>query len=433
MPTQQLRPGGFVKRKSLPVRGIICLSIAVTGFLLALNNARAQTEPRLAKPPLITQSIDESKLITLQGNTHPGANVANDRGATAPDFQMEHMLLQLKRSPDQEQALQKFIEELHTEGSPNFHRWLTAQEFGDRFGLGQQDLDTLKRWLESHGLKVNVVYPSGLLIDFSGSAGNVREAFRTEIHNIDFKGEKHVSNMSDPQVPAALAPVVSGVVSLNDFRPRPMHKLHKAHSNFTFSDSLGTTYAVVPGDLATIYNLNPLFSAGYSGQGQTIVLIEDTDVFSPSDWNNFRSAFGLASYTSGSFSSIHPAPSSGTNNCGVPRVIAPNDAEAILDAEWASAAAPSAAIEMASCADTATTFGGLIAIQNLINASSQPPAIVSISYGQCETVNGAAANAAYNATYQQAVAEGVSIYVAAGDSGAAGCDNSVSAATNGHD
>src|SRR6202011_772281 len=119
------------------------------------------------------------------------------------------------------------------------------------------------------------------------------------------------------------------------------------------------------------------------------------------------------------------------NNCGAPGVVPLNDGEAILDAEWASASAPSAAIEMAACADTGTTFGGLIAIQNLINASTPPPSIMSISYGQCETVNGAAANAAYNSAYQQAVAEGISIFVAAGDSGAAGCDNSVSEASNG--
>src|SRR5437016_43616 len=211
-----------------------------------------------------------------------------------------------------------------------------------------------------------------------------------------------------------------------------MHHMRRAGTEFTFPDSLGgTSFAVVPGDLATIYNLNPLFHAGYSGQGQTIVLIEDTDVFSASDWNTFRSTFGLSAYGSASFTSVHPAPSNGRNNCLAPGVRAPNEAEAILDAEWASAAAPSAAIQMASCADTATTFGGLIAIQNLINATGQPPAIMSISYGQCETVNGAAANAAYNSTYQQAVAEGISIFVAAGDSGAAGCDNSVSEATHG--
>src|SRR5258708_32549526 len=158
-----------------------------------------------------------------------------------------------------------------------------------------------------------------------------------------------------------------------------MYKMHQLRPQFTFSDpSGGNAYAVVPADLAKIYNLNALFSAGTSGQGQTIVLIEDVDVFTAADWNTFRSTFGLSAYTSGSFTQVHPAPSSGTNNCGAPGVFAPNDAEAILDAECASAAAPSAAIEMAACADTTTTFGGLIAVQNLINATAPPP-IISIS------------------------------------------------------
>ena len=177
----------------------------------------------------------------------------------------------------------------------------------------------------------------------------------------------------------------------------------------------------MPADLATIYNLNPLFGAGYSGQGQTIVVIEDTNVYTTSDWTTFRSTFGLSGYTAGSFTQVHPAPGSGANNCSNPGVNG-DDGEAILDAEWASAAAPSAAIELASCSDTNTTFGGLIALQNLINESSTPPAIVSISYGECEAYNGASANAAYSSAYQQAVTEGVSVFVSSGDEGAASCD-----------
>jgi hypothetical protein len=381
---------------------------------------------------LITQKIDESNRVQLAGNTRPEAWAGNDRGAVADDLPMEHMLLQLKRPPEQEQALREFIDEQETEGSPNFHRWISAQEFGERFGLAKQDLEAITSWLISHGFKVNVVYPSGMVIDFSGTAGQVREAFQTKIHYLEAKGEKHIANMSDPGIPATLASAVSGIVSLHDFRPHTMHKLRKPQGQYTFPDGLGgNNYALVPADLATIYNLNPLFSAGYSGQGQTIVVIEDTNVFTASDWNTFRSTLGLSGYTSGSFTTVHPAPSSGTNNCASPGVIAPNDAEAILDAEWASAAAPNAAIVMATCADSGATFGGLIAVQNLINASSQPPSIMSISYGQCETVNGAAANAAYNSVYQQAATEGVSVFVAAGDSGAAGCDNSAANATNG--
>src|SRR6267378_15308 len=414
------------------VRKLGSFSLIVLAVLFAERAVNAQVESGRHARPRITQGVNEMERAALQGNTRPEASPANDRGPVANNFAMEHMLLQLTRSPEQEVALQQFIDELHSKDSPNFHHWLTAQEFGERFGLAKPDLDTVAAWLESHGLHVNVVYPSGMLIDFSGTAAQVRKAFQTEIHYLNVRGEKHVGNISDPRVPAALAPVVAGIVSLHDFRPHAMHHLHKPHTEFTFTDAFGNpNYAVVPADLATIYNLNPLFSAGISGQGQTIVLIEDTDVFSASDWTTFRSTLGLSGYTSATFSQVHPASPSGPNNCGAPGAFAPNDAEAILDAEWASASAPGAAIEMAACADTNTTFGGLIAMQNLINGSTPPPSIISISYGQCETVNGAAANAAYNSTYQQAVAEGVSVFVAAGDSGAAGCDNSVAEATHG--
>src|SRR5216684_874347 len=408
------------------------LALAAVGALVATPSVYAQTESGLHGRARIIQAVNEADRVALAGNTHPEARIANDRGPVANAFAMEHMLLQLKRSPAQELAVQKFLDELQSKGSPNFHHWVTAQEFGERFGLAKSDLDAVTTWLESHGFQVNVVYPSGMLIDFSGTAAQVRKAFQTEIHYLAVKGERHIGNMSDPRIPAALTPVVAGIVSLHDFRPHTMHHLHKTHTEFTFTDAAGNpNYAVVPADLATIYNLNPLFSAGISGQGQTIVLIEDTDVFSASDWTAFRSTLGLSGYTSASFAQVHPASPSGPNNCGAPGAFAPNDAEAILDAEWASASAPSAAIEMVACADTSTTFGGLIAIQNLINSSTPPPSIMSISYGQCETVNGAAANAAYNSAYQQAVAEGVSVFVAAGDSGAAGCDNSVAEATHG--
>ncbi len=409
-------------------------AIVVFAAFISAPTVCAQIEPGFSTRSRVIQSIDETNRITLMGNTYPEVRPENDRGAVANNFAMGHMFLQLKRSPEQELALQQYLDSLQTKISPHFHHWMTAQEFGERFGLAKSDLDAVVGWLESHGLRVNGVYPSGLLIDFSGTAAQVREAFQTEIHYLEVKGESHFGNISDPRIPAALAPVVTGVVSLHDFRPHPMHRLHKPHTEFTFTDSLGgTNYAVVPADLAKIYNLTPLFSADISGQGQTIVLIEDTDVFGASDWNTFRQTFGLAGYTSGSFTQVHPPapPSLPGNNCADPGVIAPNDAEAIIDAEYASASAPSAAIEMAACADSGTTFGGLIAIQNLVNAATTPPAIMSISYGQCETFNGAAANAAYNSAYQQAVAEGVSVFVAAGDSGAAGCDNNATEATHG--
>jgi hypothetical protein len=402
---------------------LACLCFFIVPTAQAVNSAR----------PLITQNIDEAKLITLQGNTRPEARAKNDRGLVDNSLKMDHMLLQLKRSPEQEQELRQLTDQLHDSSSQNYHQWLTSAEFGERFGLARQDIDTITRWLQSHGLKVNVVYKSGLLIDFSGTAGQVREAFHTEIHQLSVKGVKHIANMSDPKIPAALSGAVAGVVSLHNFMP---HAMYKPKANYTFAGCVnvaGNTvncYAVVPADLATIYNFNPLFTAGISGQGQTVVVIEDTNVFSTADWTSFRSVFGLSSFTGATFTQVHPAPPSGSNNCSNPGTNG-NDTEAILDAEYASASAPSANIELASCSDTNTTFGGLIALQNLLNESSAPPALVSISYGECEAFNGASANAAYKSTYQQGDTEGVSIFVSSGDESAASCDADEAIATHG--
>jgi subtilase family serine protease len=387
----------------------------------AVFPAYSQT-PIPPRRPLIAKPVNNAQLVTLSGNTRSAANSANDVGRVSDGLSMDHMQLLLQRPAELQQALDQFVSDVQNPASPSYHKWLSATQFGQQFGVADSDIAAITNWLESQGFIVNQVYPNKLLIDFSGTAGQVNQAFHTQIHNLNVNGTAHIANMSDPQVPAALAPAIKGVVSLNDFMPRPMLK---TRPNYTFTSGGSTYEAVVPADLATIYNLNPLFSSGKSGQGQTIVVIEDTNVYSTTDWSTFRSKFGLtASYPSGSFTQVHPG------NCSNPGVVAGNDGEAILDAEWASAAAPNAAIELASCRDTATTFGGLIALENLLSAGS-PPAIVSISYGECEAENGATANAAYNATYEQAVTAGVSVFVSAGDEGAASCDADENYATHG--
>lgn len=379
------------------------------------------------RQPQIMRAIDESALHTLVGNTRPEANRQNDRGAVADSFPLDHILLQLQRSSEREDAVGALIDDLHNSGSPMFHRWLTAQEFGGDYAPAQADIDKVTAWLESHGFTVNVVYPSGMVIDFSGTASQVRQAFHTAIHYYAVNGHQHIANATDPRIPDALAPVVAGVVSLHDFRP---HSMKTPHRDYTYTSGGIPYQAVVPADMATIYDLNPLFNSGYAGQGQTIAVIEDANLYSSSDWYTFRSTFGLSAYSTGSLTTVHPAPATGHNNCGNPGLGDGDDEEAILDAEWASASAPGAAIVVAACADTYTTFGGQFAMQNLIN-NPKPPAIMSISYGDCEAENGAASNAAFNSLYQQAAAEGISIFVSAGDEGAASCDADLTAATHG--
>jgi subtilase family serine protease len=415
-------------------------SLSVVAALTLASFASSSHAASIAPRQLITAKVDDAHMITLHGNTRSEANAKNDLGQVADSLPMEHMLLQLKRAPESQAAFDKYTEELTDRTSPNYHKWLTAAQIGSRYGLAAADVEKVTGWLGSHGLKINTVYPNHVMVDFSGTAAQVRETFQTEIHSLDVKGVRHIANYSDPKIPAALEPAVVGVVSLNDFRPHQMHKQitsqhvnpkngslvpAAAQGNYTFTSSGNTYQAVVPADLATIYNLTPLFKAGYTGKGQTIVVIEDSNVFRTSDWTTFRSTFGLSSYTSGTFTQVHPG------SCTNPGIVVGTDGEAILDAEWASAAAPNAAIQLASCADTLTTFGGLIALENLLNASSTPPAIVSISYGECEAENGASANAAYSSTYQQAASEGVSVFVSSGDEGAASCDANQSKATHG--
>lgn len=402
---------------------LLCCGPITPGLtsILVAQSARTAPEARV----LITQPVDPGRLHTLEGNTRGEANPQNDRGKVPDSLAMDHMLLQLQRSSEREQALKNFIDQQHDSASPDFHKWLTAAEFGQMYGPAPQDIETVSGWLRSNGFTVNTVYPSGTSIDFSGTAGQVSAAFHTEIHRLSVGGEDHIANMTDPRIPAALAPVVAGVVSLHDFQP---HSMRRPRVQYTAAADGYTFQLVTPADLATIYDLKAAFTAGYTGQGQTIAVLEDSDLYDATDWTNFRAEFGLNSYASGTFTTVHPAPTSGTSNCSDPGVTS-DDTEATLDAEWASAAAPNAAIELASCSDT-TTFGVLIAGQNLINAKA-PPQVISVSYGECEAQNGVTANAAYNSLAQQAVTEGVSLFVAAGDEGAASCDSGLGVATHG--
>jgi subtilase family serine protease len=377
-------------------------------------NAADSTAPRITTP------INESALVPLTGNTHPLALPQFDRGAVPDQLPMTHMYVVLRRSQEQEESLEQLIASQHAPGSANYRQWLSADQLGEQFGPAPQDIATIARWLSLHGFQVNAVHKAGLVIDVSGTAGQVRDTFHTEIHYYNVNGEMHIANASDPEIPAALAPVVVGIASLNDFMPKPVaNKL----PGFTFPctgcpDGFDNTiqYDEAPADFATIYNVKPLYGGKHSitGHGQTVVVLEVTDVQS-SDVATFRSAFGLSSY-SGTFAQIHPGP--GCTDPGKNGA----ETEAALDAEWAGAVAPDADVELASCANSATNFGAFIAAQNLLDETTPPP-IMSLSYGGCEAAQGPSGNAYINALWQQADAEGVSVFVSAGDGSAAGCDN----------
>jgi hypothetical protein len=174
--------------------------------------------------PLITTAPDSRHLVQLSGNTRPEANSRNDRGPVPDTLAMEHMQLLLKRPAERQSAFERYTEDVQDAGSPSFHHWLSPAEIAQRFGPAEQDIDAITRWLQQQGLQVNAVSASGLTIDFSGTAAQVQKAFHTPIHYLDVSGQRHIANMTDPVIPAALAPAVAGIVSLNDLRPHPQQR-----------------------------------------------------------------------------------------------------------------------------------------------------------------------------------------------------------------
>ena len=427
------------------------LVLAVAAFVLAANLAAdAQT-----KRPLVTQQVDNSDRVTLTGNVRLEANALNDRGPVSADFQMDMWLL-MRRPPELEAQLEKFIDSQHDPKSPNFHKWLTAVQFGQLYGPAQSDVDAVDAWLTSQGFTVHGIYSNKMFIDFTGTAADVERAFGTQIRNYSVNGEMRFANASNPQIPAALVNAVQGVVSFNNFRPRAMnHKLHQAHidpkSGMEHTDyTAGGGYPLVPSDLETIYNINPLLKAGISGQGMKVLVVEDTNLWNcnptntvgpcnptTSDWAVFRRTFGLAKYPAGTLAQQNPT---GPTTCTIPSTgagypagsgINGDDVEAAIDIEWATAAAPSAAVVSAACRST-TIFGGTIAIQNILShTNADGVSVISMSYGESEPLSGATLNASFNTTFQQAVAQGIGVFVSSGDEDAASSDGGGSSCTGG--
>jgi subtilase family serine protease len=387
--------------------------------------AIAQHTPKVA---LIRGQINDKKTFAFHGNVRPEVTAENDRGAVENSMQLNGLHLLLARSPESQAAFEQYLQDLQNPQSANFHKWLTAAQIGDMFGPSDEDVDRLTAWMTGKGFTVDGITPDGMVITFNGDAGQMAKAFHTSIHHLSVNGTSHIANITDPEIPEALAPVVAGILPVNDFKPRAM-AVRRAASAVRPNIAAGGGYNLIgAADLATIYNFNPLFKAGITGKGQTIVVIEDTDLFTNDDFTLFRKNMGLTRpYPTGNLSVVHPGP-----GCSDPGVNG-DDGEAAIDVEWASAAAPAATIVLASCTDTsnaAAGFGGFIALSNMLNAAN-PPKVVSVSYGESEATNGATSNLYINNLYALGAAEGVSIFVSSGDEGAASSDANRTSASHG--
>ena len=411
----------------------------VAFFSLLAVLAPAQTGTITSR---ITQAIDANKLTTLTGNTHPLALAKYDRGTAPANLSMDRMMLVLKRSSEQEAALETFMRQQLTKSSPNYHKWLTPTQFGELYGPSDQDVRQVTGWLQSNGFTVDRVSSGKTIIEFSGTAGEVQRAFHTSVHRYTVNGEDRWANSSDPKIPSALIPVVAGPGSLNSFPKKAMHHMagnftrnnatgkvarNSVNPNFTYTCGSGCeNYALGPYDFAAIYNLTPVWNAGITGTGVKIAIVADSNI-SVSDVTTFRSLFGLpvnnpTVYVNGT----DPGILSGANGTEI---------EAVLDTEWSGAVAENAAVTLVVSADTTATFGGDLSAEYIIDnqatagSAVDGASILSYSYGECELGVGTTGNAMYNMLWQQAAAEGISVLISTGDSGSPGCDDSSSTIT----
>jgi pseudomonalisin len=354
----------------------------------------------------IVRPIDEAQVVTLLGNVHPLARAEFDQGVVRAETRLERMVLELEPSAEQQAELDALVEAQHDAGSPLFHQWLTPAEYGARFGVSAQDLARITGWLKGHGFTVDEIVASNRLIVFSGTAGEVAETFHTEIHRYRVDGVEHIANSQDPQIPAALAGVVGGVVSLHDFRRRSQIKARKALGAQPLY-SAGSTHYLFPADFAVIYDLNSLYSAGTTGTGSSIAIVGRSNI-SLSDMAAFRATSGL-----------------NANNPVVilvganPGLVPGDQDEATLDVEWSGAVAQAATVKLVAGDSTATTDGVDLSAQYAVNHATAP--VVSSSYGSCEQDMGTAELAFYNGLWEQAAGQGMSVLVASGDAGAADC------------
>ncbi|MGC2228747.1 MAG: protease pro-enzyme activation domain-containing protein [Candidatus Sulfotelmatobacter sp.] len=392
-----------------------------------------------AQADRITSPIDSSQMVTLPGHADRRAQPQYDQGPVEPSFQFGRLTLVMAPSPSQQVALNLLLAQQQDRSSPSYHKWLTPEQFADRFGVSQGDINKITAWLQSQGFQVFSVPRGRTSVSFSGTAAQIQSAFKTEIHRYNVNGQTHIADSTPAEVPAALSGVVTGVRGLNDYHPKPMYvrPVHGGrnapHPSFTAPDE-GTGYFLAPGDIATIYDLNTLYASA-DGTGQKLAIIGETDIYL-ADIADFRSDFGLNAITgcSTDANGIVTATSCNTTNFqyllvpGVADLGAPSTCgdlpEADLDNEWSGATARNAKIIFvnapatfnSACTEITNNGGVDAALTYAIDNVTAP--VISMSYGLCE-----AEAESLETELKQGNTEGITIMNSSGDSGAAACDD----------
>jgi subtilase family serine protease len=392
----------------------LCTLLAVPGLA---ENARAQFSPEASSARRLTEPIDESQIVPLKGNVRPIALSQADRGLAPISAPTGRIALLLRRSTAQQQALTEYLSEVENPSSSAFRKWLTPAQYGAQFGVDPGDVQAIESWLQSHGFRIEKVPASGNVIVFSGTIDQVQSTFHTSIHAFAVQGETRFANVTDVSVPAALAPLIAGVGPLNNFGARPGARVsatgtwdaasHAIEPDLTLFSGTTPLLFVDPADAATIYDtpnstLNPNYTAGtsYTGTGATIGIVGVSNV-DMQDISNYRTAFlgesaGATNLPTVILDGNDPGVVSG--GAGV---------EALLDNEVAGGIAPGAKVDFYISAGSDLSDGLFNAIERAIDDNAVD--ILSISFGNCESVLGTSGNQLMLELSEQAAAAKASV------------------------
>jgi subtilase family serine protease len=403
------------------------LSVLLTALVLS-SLSLAVTPDRIA-------AIDSSNGVALQKSLHPQAQVKFDQGPVDPSLRLGHMVLMTQPSAVQQKALNKLLAEQQDRTSRNYHKWLTPTQFGEQFGLSQNDMNRITNWLKSQGFVIQSVAGARNLVRFSGTAAQVQSAFKSEIHRYNVNGEEHFANSTPLMVPAALNGIVAGIIGTHNFLMHPAstgNRFSGPKMRPSYADGFSPFPNVLsPADVAVMYDINGLYnmSPAIDGTGETIAILGQTDIFL-ADINDFRSGFGLTQIGTGNCTTnattgvitacndplfqyvLFP----GDADSGQPNSINDDLAEADIDIEWSGAIAPGAQIIYINAPDP-NGNGVFDSLDYAINTVPVPAPVISMSYGSCEYF---APN--FESELQQGLSEGITIVSASGDQGAAPCD-----------
>jgi len=374
-------------------------------LLCAAGSAWATQTDRIAT------TIDNSQTVVLKGSIHPKAKAQFDQGPVDPSMKLGYLTFQVSPSSSQQAALDRLLAEQQDPASPNYHNWLTPEQFADRFGMSRRDTAEITTWLRSQGFTIVQVARARNWVAFSGTAAQVQSALHTQIHQFVVDGERHYANATNLSLPEALAGVVTSVRGLNDFLwksmvARRMAEQGQASSGWNAFYSSGSGNFLAPDDIATIYDIKPLYAAGIDGTNINLVIVGQADV-TLSDITQFRSGFNLPVIK------LQQTLPTGCVDPGTADMI-----EADLDLEWSGAVARNANIIFVKC--DAAHGGVFTSAQYAIDNNLAP--VISMSYGGCEPLNGQTVATQTRSVIQQANSSGITFMSSAGDEGAAGCD-----------